>query len=39
MVVRWYFGAELNDQSLTPGGNPRTGSTRLGDWLRYMLRK
>jgi uncharacterized protein YbjT (DUF2867 family) len=28
-----YFGAELNDQSLTPGDNPRIGPTRLEDWL------
>jgi len=29
-----YFGIELNDQSLTPGENPRLGSTRFDDWLR-----
>jgi len=28
-----YFGAELNDQSLTPGDNPRLGSTHFADWL------
>ena len=28
-----YFGTELNDQSLTPGAQPRLGSTRLEDWL------
>jgi uncharacterized protein YbjT (DUF2867 family) len=28
-----YFGAELNDQSLTPGDNPRMGQTRFDDWL------
>jgi uncharacterized protein YbjT (DUF2867 family) len=28
-----YFGAELNDQSLTPGRNPRIGTTRFEDWL------
>lgn len=28
-----YFGAELDDQSLTPGKNPRIGSTRFEDWL------
>jgi uncharacterized protein YbjT (DUF2867 family) len=28
-----YFGAELNDQSLTPGDRPRLGSTRFDDWL------
>ena len=28
-----YFGLELNDQSLTPGDNPRIGPTRFDDWL------
>lgn len=28
-----YFGAELNDRSLTPGQNPRIGPTRFADWL------
>lgn len=28
-----YFGTELNDQSLTPGDNPRLGSIRFEDWL------
>jgi uncharacterized protein YbjT (DUF2867 family) len=28
-----YFGAALNDRSLTPGGNPRLGSIRFADWL------
>lgn len=29
-----YFGlGELNDQSLTPGENPRIGPTHFGDWL------
>ncbi len=28
-----YFGAELNDRSLTPGSNPRLGKTRFDDWL------
>jgi hypothetical protein len=28
-----YFGAELNDQSLTPGENPHLGSIRFEDWL------
>ena len=28
-----YFGTELNDESLTPGANPRIGPTRFGDWL------
>jgi uncharacterized protein YbjT (DUF2867 family) len=34
-----YFGAELNDQSLTPGDNPRIGSTRFGDWLSHTARQ
>ncbi|QDU28271.1 NmrA-like family protein [Anatilimnocola aggregata] len=29
-----YYGLELNDQSLTPGENPRLGSTRFADWLK-----
>jgi uncharacterized protein YbjT (DUF2867 family) len=28
-----YFGAELNDRSLTPGDNPRIGKTRFDEWL------
>jgi uncharacterized protein YbjT (DUF2867 family) len=28
-----YFGIDLNDQSLTPGDNPRMGPTRFDDWL------
>jgi uncharacterized protein YbjT (DUF2867 family) len=28
-----YFGIDLNDQSLTPGDNPRIGPTRFEDWL------
>jgi uncharacterized protein YbjT (DUF2867 family) len=28
-----YSGAAVNDQSLTPGDNPRLGSTRFADWL------
>src|SRR5437016_12740917 len=28
-----YFGTELNDQSLTPGDDPRIGPTRFEDWL------
>ena len=28
-----YFGTELNNQSLTPGDNPRLGSIRFEDWL------
>jgi uncharacterized protein YbjT (DUF2867 family) len=30
-----YFGAELNDQSLTPGDNPRIAPTRFEDWLSH----
>jgi len=29
-----YFGAKLNDRSLTPGEHPRLGATRFEDWLR-----
>jgi uncharacterized protein YbjT (DUF2867 family) len=32
-----YFGAELNDQSLTPGDNPRIGLTRFEDWLSRSI--
>jgi uncharacterized protein YbjT (DUF2867 family) len=28
-----YFGAELDDHSLTPGDNPRIAPTRFEDWL------
>jgi len=28
-----YFGAEINDETLTPGGNSRIGSMRFKDWL------
>jgi uncharacterized protein YbjT (DUF2867 family) len=28
-----YFGIAVNDQSLTPGENPRLGTTRFADWL------
>ncbi len=28
-----YFGAEIDDKSLTPGAAPRLGSTRFDDWL------
>ena len=28
-----YFGTELDDRSLTPGANPRIGTTRFGEWL------
>jgi uncharacterized protein YbjT (DUF2867 family) len=32
-----YFGIELNDQSLTPGENPRIGPTRFEDWLSRSM--
>lgn len=32
-----YFGTELNDQSLTPGENPRIGPTRFEDWLSRSI--
>lgn len=28
-----YYGVELNDQSLTPGANPRIGDIRYNDWI------
>jgi len=35
-----YFGAELNDQSLTPGDNARLRPTRFEEWLsRYTTQK
>jgi uncharacterized protein YbjT (DUF2867 family) len=32
-----YFGIEVNDRSLTPGSNPRLGTTRFDDWLRRSV--
>lgn len=32
-----YFGTELDDQSLTPGANPRLGPTRFNDWLSHSI--
>jgi len=32
-----YFGIELNDQTLTPGDNPRIGPTRFDDWLSRSI--
>jgi uncharacterized protein YbjT (DUF2867 family) len=32
-----YFGTLVNDQSLTPGDNPRLGPTRFEDWLSRSL--
>jgi uncharacterized protein YbjT (DUF2867 family) len=31
-----YFGIAVNDQSLTPGDNPRLGLTRFADWLKHQ---
>jgi uncharacterized protein YbjT (DUF2867 family) len=33
-----YYGIEVNDQSLTPGDNPRIGPTRFEEWLRRTVR-
>ena len=33
-----YFGAELDDTSLMPGGHPRFGSTSFEDWLGLPAR-
>ena len=32
-----YYGIAVNDQSLTPGDNPRIGSTRFEDWLSSSI--
>jgi len=32
-----YFGAELNDQTLSPGDNPHLAPTRFEDWLSHSL--
>ena len=32
-----YFGIELNDQSLTPGDNPRIAPTRFEEWLSRSI--
>ena len=32
-----YYGIEVNDQSLTPGENPRLGPTRFEDWLSHSI--
>jgi uncharacterized protein YbjT (DUF2867 family) len=32
-----YFGAELNDKSLTPGANPRIGKIRFDEWLNRSV--
>ncbi len=33
-----YYGVEVNDQSLTPGDNPRLGPTRFEEWLSRTVR-
>lgn len=33
-----YFGTKLNDQSLTPGLNPRLGKIRFQDWLKRLAK-
>jgi uncharacterized protein YbjT (DUF2867 family) len=33
-----YYGLVVNDQSLTPGANPRIGPTRFEDWLSRSIR-
>ena len=33
-----YYGAELNDQTLVPGDNPRLGKIRFEDWLRSQAK-
>ena len=30
-----YFGAAINDRSLTPGEHPRLGSVRFENWLSH----
>jgi uncharacterized protein YbjT (DUF2867 family) len=32
-----YYGLVINDQSLTPGANPRIGATSFKDWLQHYL--
>jgi len=32
-----YFGAELNDKSLTPGANPRLGKISFDEWLKRSV--
>lgn len=34
-----YYGLVVNDQSLTPGANPRIGATFFEDWLQRAARK
>ncbi|MCL4245307.1 MAG: SDR family oxidoreductase [Candidatus Dadabacteria bacterium] len=37
--ARYYGLGDLNDQSLTPGDNPRIGSVRFDDWLAHSSRR
>jgi uncharacterized protein YbjT (DUF2867 family) len=32
-----YYGLVVNDQSLTPGANPRVGATSFEDWIQRYL--
>ena len=34
-----YFGTPVNDQSLTPGKNPRLGTMRFAQWLEASAKK
>src|SRR5262249_48361363 len=34
-----YYGLTVDDQSLTPGPNPRIGPTRFEDWLKHSKRQ
>ena len=34
-----YYGLVINDQSLTPGANPRLGTTSFKEWLQHYLRQ
>jgi uncharacterized protein YbjT (DUF2867 family) len=34
-----YYGIKVNDQSLTPGDNPRLGTIRFEDWLKSLKKK
>jgi uncharacterized protein YbjT (DUF2867 family) len=34
-----YFGAKLDDRSLTPGENPRIAPTRFDDWLSHSMER
>jgi uncharacterized protein YbjT (DUF2867 family) len=34
-----YYGIAVNDQSLTPGVNPRLGPTRFADWLSHNAKQ